>query len=136
MCASGNLKTWYLSLGGTRGTHGDVTQRSVQVHVICANRPAFRRSTVGAFVSRYGAKPAVTRSRFGSIHRMSATIATFAVTTSPKRWTVGVSVAYAFSGTPSPTAEPEGKTGNVAAAGAAAASATATATSAVRLMRR
>ena len=111
MRAGWKWKTWNLSLGGSRGTHGDVMQCSVHVHVTCEKRPTRRRSTVGFLVSVYGAKFVVTRRRAGSTHFVSATIAIFAVSSSPKRCTVGVIVAYALSGTPSPTDEPFGKFG-------------------------
>ena len=39
MCAGGKWKTWNLSLGGTRGTHGESMQRIVHVHVTCSKRP-------------------------------------------------------------------------------------------------
>src|ERR1700687_481056 len=105
MCAGRNVKTWNCSLGGSRGTHGDVTQRRVHVHVTCAKRPMRSWRTVGAFVGRYGVKSVLTRSRAGSTHFVSAMIAIFAVIESPNRWTVGVIVAYAFSGRFSPTDE-------------------------------
>ena len=41
-----------------RGTHGDVMQRSVHVHVTCANRPTLRRST-----RRLPRRPRTARSR-------------------------------------------------------------------------
>ncbi len=124
-----------MSLGGYRGTHGALRQRSVHVQVICSKRPVRSRSTVGAWTGWYGRKLAVTRSRDGSTHFVSATTAMLAVTGSPNRCTGGVSVVYALSGTPSPIDEPDGSGGSVAAAGAAAASATAAATSSRRLMR-
>src|SRR5712692_734917 len=102
MRAAWNLKTWNLSLGGRRGTHGEVMQRSVHVYVTCENLPTPRRRTVGAFRGSYGAKVALTRRRAGSTHFVSATMAIFAVIESPNRWTVGDIVAYAFRGTPSP----------------------------------
>src|SRR6266404_8306426 len=110
-----------------RGTHGEVRQRSVHCQVICAKRPTCRRVTVGAATGLYGTKLVVTCSRLGSTHFVSATMASLAVTGAPKSWTVGVNVAYAFSGTPSPIDEPDGKFGGVgigvsAAAGAAVAS--------------
>src|SRR6185437_13543793 len=98
-------------------------QRSVHVHVTCSKRPMLSRRTVGAFVGSYGLKSAVTWSRFGSTHFVSATTASFAVIESPKRWTVGVIVAYAFSGRPSQTEVPLLKIGRLAAAGAARTSA-------------
>ena len=76
-----------------RGTHGDVMQRSVHVHVTCAKRPTPTRRTVGLRVEPYGAKSVVTRRRAGSTHFVSATIAILAVSSSPKRCTVGVIVA-------------------------------------------
>ena len=88
---------------GRRGTHGDVRQRSVHVHVTCAKRPTRRRRIGGLFVGGTARSRCVTRSRAGSTHFVSATIAIFAVSESPNRWTVGAIVAYAFSGTPSPT---------------------------------
>src|SRR5882724_4938166 len=129
MRAGWKWKTWNLSLGGSRGTHGSVMQWSVHVHVTCEKRPTRRRSTVGFRVNVYGAKFVVTRRRIGSTHFVSATIAILAVSSSPKRCTVGVTVAYAFSGTPSPTDEPLGKFGRAAAAGAASARAPAATTS-------
>src|SRR3954454_12934741 len=135
MRAGWKWKMWNLSLGGRRGTQGNVMQWSVHVHVTCENRPTRRRSTVGCLVNVYGAKFVVTRRRVGSIHFVSATIAIFAVNSSPKRCTVGETVAYAFSGTPSPIDEPWLKFGRVAAAGAASASAAA-ATRSSRFMRR
>ena len=93
MCAGRKRKTWNRSLGGIRGTHGEVTQRNVHVHVTCEKRPTRMRSTLGAVVGWYGVKSADTRSRAGSTHLVSATTATFAVSSSPKRWTVGATVA-------------------------------------------
>src|SRR5438132_12543179 len=110
---------WYLSLGGTSGTQAEVRQRSVQVHVTCAKRPMSRRVMTGWRTIRYGVKPVDTRRRVVSTSFVSATTARRAVTTSPNRCTVGVTVAYAFSGTPSPSADPDGAIGRVAAAGAA-----------------
>src|SRR6266566_1465153 len=121
--AAWNLKTWNLSLGGTRGTHGELMQRNVHVYVTCAKRPTLYRRTAGDLVGSYGVKLAFTRTRSGSTHFVSATTAIFAVTESPKRWTVGVMVAYAFSGAPSPTDDPDGNTGRRAPAGAENASA-------------
>src|SRR5665213_1758060 len=74
----------------------------------------------------YGRKPVLTCRRAGSTQRVSAMTATDAVTVSPKRCTVGDTVANAFSGTPSPSDVPEGTIGTTAPAGAAAASAIAT----------
>src|SRR5262245_58355043 len=92
------------------------------------------RVTVGARTGRYGVKPVVTRRREGSTNFVSATTARRAVTLSPKRCTVGVTVAYALSGTPSPTTVPDSYTGRRAAAGAATARAAA-ATRSTRFMR-
>src|SRR6266496_615939 len=128
-------KTWYLSLGGSCGTHWCARQRSVHVHVTCSKRPELSRSIVGPRTTWYGVKLVDTRRRAGSTHFVSATIASRAVMASPKRWTVGETVAYAFRGVPSPTEEPEGKNGRLATAGAAATSAAAVASSAARLMR-
>src|SRR5882757_2678945 len=100
MRAGWNWKMWKWSLGGTRGTHGKLRHWSVHVHVTWAKRPTRRRRMVGAFVSAYGAKSVLTCSLAGSTHFVSATIASFAVIESPNRWTVGVIVAYAFSGSP------------------------------------
>src|SRR6476646_786702 len=133
--AAWNRKTWNLSLGGTRGTHGELMQRNVHVYVTCAKRPTLYRRTAGDLVGSYGLKLAFTYTRAGSTHFVSATTASFAVTESPKRWTVGVMVAYAFSGAPSPTDEPDGNTGRRAAAGAATTSAE-TATMRTRLTPR
>ena len=129
-------KTWNLSLGGRRGTQGEVMHRSVHVYVTCANRPTASRRTVGDLVGWYGVKLAVTRRRAGSTHFVSATIAILAVTESPKRWTVGTMLAYAFNGTPSPTDEPGRNTGRRAAAGAASTSEATASRRPVRLMRR
>ena len=94
---------------------------------------------MGAATGLYGTKLDVTCRRAGSTHFVSATIASVAVTGAPKSCTVGVTLAYAFSGTPSPIDEPDGKFGGVgigvsAAAGAAVASA-ASAMSRTRFMR-
>ena len=70
-----------------------------------------RAGRVGCLVASYGAKFVVTWSRAGSTHFVSATIAIFAVISSPKRCTVGLTVAYALKGTPSPTDEPCWKIG-------------------------
>src|SRR6185437_11913958 len=121
MCAAWNLKTWNLSLGGRWGTHGAVMQRRLHVYVTCANRPMLSRRIVGFLVDTYGVKLASTRRRSGSTHFVSATMAILAVTESPKRWTVGVIVAYALMGVPSPSDEPDWNTGRLAAAGAASA---------------
>src|SRR3954471_282919 len=133
-CAGWNLKTWNLSLGGRRGTQGDAMQRSVHVHVTCAKRPTCRRRTEGSFVASYGAKFVRTCSRRGSTHFVSATIAIFAVISSPKRCTAGSTDAYALKGTPSPTDDPCWKIGRGAAAGAVRTRAAA-ATSATRFTR-
>src|SRR5258705_13170697 len=127
MCAGWKVKTWNLSLGGSRGTQGDVRHSSVHVQVTCAKRPMRSRRMVGAFASAYGAKFVVTRKRAGSTSFVSATIAIFAVIASPKRWTVGLIVAYALNGSPSPTEEPFSYTGRRAAAGTARTSAAAAA---------
>ena len=82
-------KMWKRSFG----THGDVRQRSVQVHVTCANRPTWSVCIDGCCTGAYGRKLVLTRRRDGSTQRVSATTATDAVTESPKRCTVGVSVA-------------------------------------------
>src|SRR5436853_4664382 len=118
MCEGEKWKTWNLSLGGSRGTHGDARQRSCHVQVTCSKRPERSCSTCGLCSVTYGAKFARTRSRSGFTHFVSAMTARRAVMTSPKRWTVGVIDAYALSGTPSPTDEPLVCTGRIAAAGA------------------
>src|SRR6476659_518801 len=133
-CAGWNLKMWNLSLGGSRGTQGVVMQRSVHVQVTCAQRPTCRRKTVGDLIASYGAKFVLTWRRRGSTHVVSATIAIFAVTSSPKRCTAGLTDAYALKGTPSPTDEPCWKNGRRAPAGAASPRADA-ATRARRFMR-
>src|ERR1700745_1846556 len=98
---------WNFSLGGATGTQRALRQRRCHVHVICSNRPTWRRRTVGDPIAVYGAKPTLTWSRLGSTQRVSATTASSACSVSPNRWTVGEMLAYAFSGSPSPITEPE-----------------------------
>src|SRR4051812_22483110 len=106
MCAGVKRYTWNLSLGGRRGTQGEARQRNCHVHVTCMKRPERSRSTWGLCSDTYGAKFVRTRNCCASTHFVSATTARRAVTTSPKRWTVGDIDAYALSGTPSPIDEP------------------------------
>src|ERR1700716_4011945 len=108
MWISWKRKMWKRSLGGTRGTHALVMQRSVHVHVSCWKRPTCTVASVERFTSWYGLKSVDTRRRVGSTHFVSATTARRAVITSPKPWTCGAIVAYALSGTPSPTEVPDG----------------------------
>src|SRR5437764_14407165 len=93
-------KTWYLSLGGSRGTHCCVRQRSVHVHVTCSKRPTLSRRTVGERVVLYGSKRVVTRRRAGSTHFESAPIARRAVISAANRWRGREADAYALDARP------------------------------------